>query len=97
MKQLTIFCSRDEESRVITALDRAGIEAYLRVGAATGNKFLEPGKIPRTMTWEAVMMVVPGAPEEKIRVVRGELGEYTRSCEIEPCLRMVVSPVDEVI
>ena len=97
MKQLTIFYSSDEESRVITALDHAGIEGFFRVGGASGNKFVEPGQVPRTVAWEAVMIVVPSAPEENVLAVMGELGEYTRSCEIEPCLRMVVSPIDEVL
>jgi hypothetical protein len=96
MKQLTIYCSSDEESRVITALDHAGVEGFFRVGDAAGNKFLDPGQVPRAATFEAIMIVVPAAPEEKVRVVTGELGEYTRACEIEPCLRMVVSAVEEV-
>jgi len=97
MKQLTVFCSNDEESRVITALDHAGIKGFFRMGDASGNKFVEPGQVPRTVAWEAVMIVVPSAPEESIRAVMGNLGEYARSCTIEPCLRMVVSSVDEVI
>ena len=95
MKQLNIFCSRDEESRVISALDHAGIETFLRVGDATGNKFLGPGQVPRAMTWEAIMIIVPGAPPDQVKSVVEELGAYTRSCEFEPCLRMTTSPVDE--
>jgi hypothetical protein len=95
MKQLTIFCSRDEETRVVAALDAAGVEGYLRVGSATGNKFLEAGRVPRTMSWEAAMFVVPALPEERARAVVQTLGDYARDCEIEPCLRMVLSPVDE--
>ena len=96
MKQLTVFCNRDEEERVVKALDRAGIPRYLRVGDATGHQFLDPGQIPRDMTWEATMLVVPAVSEERMRSAVEELRAYAGKCEIEPCLRIVVSPVDEV-
>ena len=96
MKQLTIFCSRDEEEHVVTALDRAGIPGYLRVGDATGHRFLDPGRIPRDMTWEAAMFVVPAVSEERMSAAVKELRAYAGECEIEPCLRIVISPVDDV-
>ena len=96
MKQLTIFCSRDEEERVVAILERAGVQSYLRVGNATGNKFLEAGRVPRTMSWEAAMFVVPAAEDPCVRAVAEALSEYTGKCEFEPCLRFVVGTVDEV-
>jgi hypothetical protein len=91
-----VYCSRDLEDRVVSAFDKAGVEAYLRVGSATGNKFLPEGQVPRTMTWEAVMYVIPAAEEGVISAVVEELEAYAGSCEIEPCLRMVVGTVQEV-
>jgi hypothetical protein len=96
VKQLTIFCNRDEEERVVTALDHAGIASYLRIGEATGNRFLDPGQIPRAMTWEATMFVVPAVSEDRMSAAVKELRAHARDCEIEPCLRIVVSPVDDV-
>lgn len=96
MKQLTIFCSRDLENRVIAVLDRAGIDGFFRAGAATGNKFVPGGQVPRTESWEAAMFVVPAVEGEKIDSILGALAEYARSCEIEPCLRVVVSAVERV-
>ena len=97
MKQLTIYCSSDEESRVITALDHAGVSGFFRVGDSSGNRFVDPGQVPRTVAWEAVMIVVPTTSEEKIRAVTEELGAYTRSCEFDPCVRIVASDADELL
>jgi hypothetical protein len=96
MKQLMIFCSRDLEDRVIGVLDQAGIDGFFRTGAATGNKFVPGGRVPRTQSWEAAMFVVPAVAAEKIDSILGALAEYARSCEIEPCLRVIVSSVEAV-
>jgi hypothetical protein len=96
VKQLTIFCNRDEEERVVSALDHAGIPGFLRVGEATGHRFLDPGRVPRDVTWEATMFVVPAANEERLSAAVKELRAYAADCEIEPCLRIVVSPIDDV-
>jgi hypothetical protein len=97
MKQLTLYCSRDLEDRVISALDRADVHGFVRVAEATGNKFLPAGEVPRTMTWEASLIVVPVVPPEKVERIVRELKEYAGSCEIEPCLHVTVSSVDEAL
>jgi hypothetical protein len=96
MKQLTIFCSRDEEERVVSAFDHAEIPSYVRIGEATGNRFFDRGQIPRSMTWEATMFVVPAVPVDRVEAAVKELRAYATSCAIEPCMRIVVSPVDEL-
>ncbi len=96
MKQLTIYCSRDLEDRVVNALDHAHMEGFLRIGGASGSKFCDPGEVPRTMDWEATMFLVPGADEAQIQAVVNELAEYTESCDTYPCLRIAVAPVEQV-
>jgi hypothetical protein len=97
MKQLSIYCSRDLEDRVIAALDRVGVEGFMRVGGATGNKFKPPAELPRAMTWEAILFLVPAAPDNKIEQVIGELERYAGACEVRPCLKIVVSTVEKVV
>jgi hypothetical protein len=94
MKQLTIYCSHDLEERVVTALDEAGVEGFVRLGHATANRFRGPGEVPRALTWEATMFLVPGVPEERADAVVRELSGYAGACDIAPCLRIVVSPVE---
>lgn len=96
MKQLSIYCSRDLEERVLHALDHAGIEMFLRV-PGIGERFLGRGQLPRTMRWEAALFLVPGASSERIDRVVAELSQYAGECEIEPCLRLVVASVDRVV
>ncbi len=97
MRQMTVFCSRDLEPRVVSAFDRAGVEGYLRLSGATGQKFMPPGQVPRTMTWEALALVVPAANDGAVESVVAELRIYAGSCEIQPCLRIVVAPIDEML
>jgi hypothetical protein len=96
MKQLTIYCSHDLEEKVVTVLDGAGIEGYVRLGHATANRFQEAGAVPRALTWEVTLFLVPGAPDEGVETVLRELSGYANACEISPCLRIVVSPVESV-
>lgn len=97
MKQLTIFLSPDLEHRAIDALERAGVEGFLRLEGATGNKFLANDPLTRIMTWEAVALLVPGADDGQAASVVEELGHYADACETRPCLRIVVSPVEAVV
>jgi hypothetical protein len=97
MKQLTVLCSRDLEDRVVTALDNAGVEGYARHGDVSGNKFMPQGQVPRTMTWEAVSFMVPAATDQQIESITGELRRFAGSCEIQPCLRMVVTDTVRVL
>ena len=94
LSQLTIFCSRDLEDRVVTELDRAAVEGFFRLPGGTGNKFRERGGVPRTITWEATMFVVPAAPAERVEAIVRALESHAGSCEIRPCLRMTVAAID---
>lgn len=96
MKQLTIFVSPDLERRAIDALEHAGVEGFLRLEGATGNKFVANDLLTRIMTWEALALMVPGADDEQASSIVGELEMYAKACETRPCLRIVVSPVEAV-
>lgn len=95
MKQLTVYCSVDIEDAVITIFDRIGIDGFMRIGNATGNRFLPPGQVPRTMTWEGSVLIVPAAADELVNDAVKRLEEYAGKCDIEPCLRYVVTPIEE--
>ncbi len=97
MKQLAIYCSRDLEDRIVRTLDRAGLEGYLRVGNATGHKFRPGRELPGTVAWEAVLLVAPAVPEQLVDTIAAELEQYAGSCEVRPCLRLVVSSVERVL
>ena len=94
MKQLNLYISTDLERRAVDALERAGVEGYLRLAGATGNKFEPADTHSRTMTWEALALIVPAAADEQVASIVGELEEYANACATRPCLRMVVSSVE---
>ena len=95
MKQLTILCSSDLAGEGRAALGRAGIEGFLHVPRAVGVKpgaAAEHGRWPR---WEAEMFVVPCEDAAVSRGVEG-LREFTDHCDVEPCLRILVSSLEAV-
>ena len=93
MKQLTVFCTPDLEDRVVSALDHAGVEGFLRLPGGSAHLFAEPGQVPRTMAWEAVLLMVPAAPEERLLRAIDELDAYNRECETGVCLRCTMTEV----
>jgi len=95
VKQLTILCSTDLSNAVREALVAAGAEGFLQIPGAVGNKpgaAAQHGRYPR---WEAEMFLVP-APEEVVRNAVALLRRLSDNCEVEPCLRILVSTLDEV-
>ena len=95
MKQLTILCSSDLSDAVRDALVAAGAEGFLQIPGAVGNKpaaAAEHGRYPR---WKAEMFLAP-APEEVVARAVARLKRYIDKCEVEPCLRIMVSTLDAV-
>lgn len=97
MTQVTIFSSVDLEPSVLAALDQAGVVGFLRLGGGTGNRFLPGGAVPRTMAWDAVVFIVPGADDSQLETISTELAEVASGCESEPCLHMVTVPAQVVL
>ena len=94
MKQLMIFCSPDLESRIISVLSEAGVEGFLHLPGGSANLFTDPGQVPRTLTWEANLVIVPAAADETVLRVADRLDDYARSCATESCLRYAVTTVE---
>jgi hypothetical protein len=94
MKQLTIFVNADLEPQVVAALDHAEVDAFLRIGEASGNRFLAQGEVPRTVAWEAVMFLVPALEDEKVHAVAGELDAVSENCGAGLCLKVVATPAE---
>ena len=93
MKQLTILCSSDLAARVRDALVHAGVERFLNVPHAVGNKPAAGWEHGRWPTWEAEMFVAP-VDDAAVPAVVEELREYTGCCETEPCLHVLVSALE---
>lgn len=95
MKQLTILCSADLASTVQDALVQAGVEGFLHVPDAVGVKpgaAAEHGRWPR---YQAAMFICPVSEETAGRVV-SSLEGYAGRCEVEPCLRILLSDLEAV-
>jgi hypothetical protein len=95
MKQLTIFCSSDLANTVRDALVRAGLQGFLKVPHAVGSKPAATWQHGRYPTWDAEMFIAPAEEDETDRVV-AELKGHAGKCEVEPCLRILITPLDAV-
>ena len=95
MKQVTILCSSDLAAGVQEALVAAGVEGFLRVPGAVGvmpGAAAEHGRWPR---FEAELFVAPVPDETAPRLVES-LRTVAGRCEVEPCLRILVSSLEAV-
>lgn len=95
MKQVTILCSSDLSTTVSETLARAGVEGFLELTGASGVKpgaAAPRGRLPR---WPAGMFVAPMPAETAAHVVEA-LKDYAGRCEVEPCLRILVAPLEAV-
>jgi hypothetical protein len=95
VKQLTILCSSDLSDAVRDALVDAGAEGFLQVPGAVGSKpgaAAEHGRYPR---WKAEMFLAPASAEVVEKAV-ARLKHLSDNCEVEPCLRVLVSTLDAV-
>jgi len=48
------------------------------------------------MTWEALVLIVPGAADDQVAAIVAEIEEHANACATRPCLRMVVASVEAV-
>jgi hypothetical protein len=97
VKQLTLYFSRDLEDSVVAALDLPGIDGFVRLGDATGSRFAPAGELPRTVGWNAAVILVPAAPDDAVETVLGRLRPLGEPCEAEACLRVTVSTVERLL
>ena len=58
-------------------------------------RFLDEFLHGRTPEWRAEM-IIASAPSDVTRKVVDELKGYADKCDVEPCLRILVSSLDEV-
>jgi hypothetical protein len=50
----------------------------------------------KCIPWQAEVFIM-ALPADTIKKIVDDLKEYTKNCDTSPCLRMIISPVDEVI
>lgn len=94
IKQLKIICSNELGEMVRKVLSKAGVQGYFRLDGE-GTNVKEKSAYSHDLTWPACMYVVP-AEEEKLRVIIDELKSYAGKCKEEPCLKLILSPVEEM-
>ena len=95
IKQLMIFCSSDIANVVSKELSASGIQGYMRL-AGHGTNVEKKTAFSHDLTWPADVFIIP-ADETKIRRIMSGLKAYAGKCDMEPCLKMILSSVDELL
>jgi hypothetical protein len=99
-KQLMILCSDSIGDTVTKAVDKyIQKDGYVRIPSGYGVKCKVPVQgayAAKCIPWEAEIFIMI-LEENEIRAIVGELKDYTKNCESSPCLKMVITAVEEVI
>ncbi len=95
MKLLTILISSDLQDEVSRLIAEMEIDCYMRLGEAYGISHRCRGSLGNNMPWDAAVMMVAGE-REQLEQLADNIESSVRSKEYEPCLRMMLSPVDRV-
>jgi len=95
MKQLTIYCSHELTDEVNRVLHRFEVEGFINMSGLTGNKLKPRGSYEKDLAWSAAAFVV-FAEADRLKSITTALKDYADRCEVEPCLRMVVVPIEEI-
>ena len=93
-KQLTIFCSSEIAGMVTGVLSSSGIKGFMHL-RGMGTNVIKKTALTHDLTWPADVFIVP-AEEKAVRHIVEKLKSYAGKCEIEPCLKLIVSSVDEM-
>jgi len=94
MKQLTIICFKELSNDVAQILSREISGGYVHIPDAVGRKTEELVGYEKTASFPAEVFIA-AAEDETIGKIVHQLKEYTDKCEYKPCLKMLVSKLEE--
>jgi hypothetical protein len=95
MKQLTIYCSSELNETVNRVLHHYELEGFIHMPEIYGNKPRPKGSYEQDLAWQANAFVIfPN--DEQLRGITSELIEFANQCRVKPCLRMVVTPIEQL-
>ena len=92
-KQLTIICNNQIAKTVEQTLSRAGIQGFAHM-QGTGTNVFTKSAFSQDLTWPADIFIVP-TEEDLVKDIVDRLKQYAGQCREEPCLKLIVSPVEE--
>jgi sulfur relay (sulfurtransferase) DsrC/TusE family protein len=100
VKQLMILCS-DSIGDVVTKAVEKYIQkdGYVRITSGYGVKCKVPVQgayMAKCVPWEAEVFIM-ALEDEQVQSIVSELKQYTKNCDTSPCLRMIITAVEEVI
>ena len=93
IKQLTIICNTEISGMVRKTLSRSGIQGFAHMQGA-GTHVEKKSAWANDLTWPADLFIIP-AEEELLRGIIKRLKDYSGKCEIQPCLKLILSSVEE--
>jgi hypothetical protein len=96
MKQLTVYCSEELTGKVNLVLHNREIDGYIHMPGIYGNKLKTRGSFEKDLIYPASAFVV-FSDDDKIAKVMADLRAYTDQCDVEPCLRMIVTHAEQIL
>ena len=95
MKLLTMIFASDLKEEISEIISQHDIDCYVRIGEAYGISHRCKGSLGDDMPWEARVVMVAGVEEQLVKLAEA-VEVFVQSKDYQPCLRMMLSPVDRV-
>jgi len=93
MKQVIIICNSEVTGTVEKTLSGAGIRGFAHL-EGTGTNVVEKGPYSQDLTWPADVFIVP-TEDALARKIVDELKGFAGQCREEPCLKVIVTGIEE--
>ncbi len=94
MKQLTIYCSQELLHTVNQVFHKYEVEGFVHIPGIFGNKLKPKDSREQDLTWQAEAFVVFDEGN-KLEGIMRDLQDFANKCDVKPCLRMVLLPIEK--
>lgn len=95
MKQLTIYCGEELNETITQLLHKHSVESFMHLPEIYGNTVKPKGSYEKDMVWpaSAFILFIDG---QELSGIMSDLKEFANKCRVKPCLRLAVTPVEEL-
>jgi hypothetical protein len=96
MKQVTIYCGEELNEPVTHLLHKHQVGSFVHVPELYGNTMKEHGSFRKDLAWQACAYIL-FIDDVKVKNLMADLQHLAENCEVQPCLRVTVVPIEQLI
>ncbi len=96
MKQITIYCGEELNEPVTQILHKHEVDSFVHMPELYGTTLKEHGSFQKDLAWQACAYIL-FIENGKVTNLMADLRELTDHCEVQPCLRVTATPIEQLI